>query len=121
MGDGKVNITAIKIDLNGVLYVVFDRIILHYDILSGANLEPFPNPNDFRFIDFKALSDGSIATLVDGDNLIRLNIDGYVQWLVENAISSVKDETDTRGLLAVDSKKILHCWNFCRICRCVFI
>ena len=42
--------------------------------------------------------------MVDGDNLVRLNIDGNVQWSVEDAISSVADETDTRGLLAVDSK-----------------
>lgn len=104
VGEGKVNITAIEVDLSGVLYVVFDRTILRYDIQSGATLDPLPNPNNFRFNDFKALSDGSFAAMVDGDNLVRLNIDGNVQWLVEDAISSVADETDTRGLLAVDSK-----------------
>ena len=107
-GEGKVNITAIEVDLNGVFYVVFDRTILRYDIQSGAILDPFPNPNNFRFNDFKALSDGSFAAMVDGDNLVRLNIDGNVQWSVEDAISSVADETDTRGLLAVDSKKTFY-------------
>lgn len=103
-GEGKVNITAIEIDLNGILYVVVDRNVLRFDIDSGKRLEPLANPDDFYYQDFKALSDGSYAALVDGDNLVRLNSDGSTRWIVEDAISSVADETDTRGLLAVDAK-----------------
>jgi len=103
-GEGKVNITAIEVDLNGILYVVVDRNVLRFDTNSGETLEPLANPDDYYYQDFKTLSDGSFAALVDGDNLVRLNNDGSNRWIVEDAISSVADETDTRGLLAVDAK-----------------
>ena len=103
-GEGKVNITAIEVDLNGTLYVVVDRTVLRFNTNSGERLEPLANPDDYYYQDFKSLSDGSFAALVDGDNLVRLNIDGSTRWMIEDAISSVADESDTRGLLAVDAK-----------------
>lgn len=103
-GEGKVNITAIEVDLNGILYVVVDRNVLRFNTNSGERLEPLANPDDYYYQDIKTLSDGSFVALVDGDNLVRLNMDGSTRWIVEDAISSVADETDTRGLLAVDAK-----------------
>lgn len=107
-GEGKVNITTIEVDLNGVLYVVVDRNVLRFDINSGERLEPLANPDDYYYQDFKTLSDDSYVALVDGDNLVRLNSDGSTRWIVVDAISSVADETDTRGLLAVDVKNNIY-------------
>jgi uncharacterized Zn finger protein (UPF0148 family) len=103
-GEGKVNITAIEVDLHGILYVVVDRTVLRFDTNSGNWLESLANPDDYYYQDFKALSDGSFAALVDGDNLARINTDGSTRWIVVDSISSVAEETDTRGLLAVDAK-----------------
>ncbi|MBI9043517.1 MAG: hypothetical protein JEZ06_03475 [Anaerolineaceae bacterium] len=101
-GDGKVVIYAIEIDQSGILYVALIDSILRYDTKSGNPLEPLPNPDEYRFNDFKILSDDGIGAVVDGEDLVRLKQDGSLIWIVEDAISSVADETDTRGLLVVD-------------------
>jgi hypothetical protein len=108
IGDGKVMIRALEVDLNGILYAAVDRTILRIDTTSSSFLDPFPNPTDFFFEDFRVLPDGSIAALVDGDNLVRFNNDGSTRWIVEEAISSMADENDTGGLLTIDDKNNLY-------------
>ncbi|MCJ7624259.1 MAG: hypothetical protein MUO76_12210 [Anaerolineaceae bacterium] len=100
-GDGKVVIRALEVDQDGILYAAA-RTILRYDTKTGEELEPIPNPNGYYFFDFKVLSGGGFGALVDGQTLVRLNPDGSPVWMVEDAISSVADETDTGGSLAVD-------------------
>ncbi|MBW6474626.1 MAG: NHL repeat-containing protein [Anaerolineaceae bacterium] len=103
-GEGKVYIKAIEVDLQGVLYVAYDRTILRYDTETGMVLDPFPNPDNYSFEDFKALPDQTFVAMVCGDNLVRLNSDGSTRWIVKKAISTIADEKDSRGLLAIDAK-----------------
>jgi len=107
-GEGKVIIRALEVDLNGILYAAIGQSILRFDTKSGNLLEPLSNPEDYFYHDIKLLPDGSLIAMVDGDNLVRLNKDGSTIWLVEDAISTIAGETDTRGLLAVDEKSNIY-------------
>jgi sugar lactone lactonase YvrE len=101
-GDGKVYIRALEVDQNGILYAAVDRTIRRYDTRSGSELEPLPNPENYFYEDFIVLPNGGFGALVDSETLVRLNPDGSIMWMVDDAISSVADESDTGGQLAVD-------------------
>ncbi len=102
LGDGKIYIRAVDVDQNGILYIAVDRNVLRINTSDGRFLEPVPNPNDFFYQDFKVLTDGSFGAVVDGENLTRLDESGNTIWYVDHAISSIADESDTRGKLAID-------------------
>lgn len=107
-GDGKVVIRSLEVDQNGILYAAIDRAIRRYDTRTGAELDPLPNPNNFFFEDFKLLSGGGFGAVVDGETLVRLDPDGSLVWMVEDAISSIAEESDTGGRLGIDGNNTFY-------------
>ena len=49
---------------------------------------------------------------MDGENLTRLDESGNTIWYVDHAISSIADESDTRGKLAIDGYNNFYRNNF---------
>jgi hypothetical protein len=107
-GDGKVRIWALEVDQDGVLYAAIDRTIRRYDTKTGAELEPLPNPNNYFYQDFKLLSGGGFGAVVNGKDLVRLNPDGSLVWMVEDAIGSISGESDTGGRLGIDGNNTFY-------------
>jgi DNA-binding beta-propeller fold protein YncE len=106
--DEKLIIYGLEVDQNGILYVAAARNILRYDTKTGLVMDPLPNPENYFFYDIKILSDGSIGALVTDDDLVRMNPDGTNLWFVEDAISSIAGDSDTRGRLAVDGNNNIY-------------
>ena len=106
--DKKLTIWALEVDQNGILYAAAARDILRYDTKNGSVLSPVPNPENYFFYDIKILTDGSIGALVTDDDLARINPDGTTIWYVEDAISAIAGDSDTRGRLAVDGNNNLY-------------
>jgi uncharacterized Zn finger protein (UPF0148 family) len=102
LGDGKVYIRSLDIDQKGILYIAIDRNILRIDTNTGSLIEPVPNPNNFFFDDFIVLSDNSFGIIDSKDNLARLDSDGNIIWIIEDAIYSIVDEKSLGGKLAID-------------------
>ena len=106
--DEKLIITGLEVDQNGILYAAAARNILRINTKTGLIMDPVPNPENYYYYDIKILSDGSIGALVTDDDLTRINPDGTTIWFVEDAISSISGDSDTRGRLAVDGNNNIY-------------
>jgi uncharacterized Zn finger protein (UPF0148 family) len=100
--DDRLIIWDLEVDQNGILYAAAERNILRYDTKSGEILSPIPNPENFFFYDLYILSDGSIGAVVEGETLIRMQMDGSIIWRVDDVITKLANRSDSNTRLTVD-------------------
>lgn len=94
-------IQSIDVSRGGILYVVYEGKIQRIDIGSGETLTPIEQPQMY-FDNIRVRADEKLAATANNDALILLDANGVPQWVVENAIESVAEESELSVSLAVD-------------------
>ena len=93
---------SLAIDRTDQVYAAYRGDIWRYAGPTGEALGVLPNPADHYF-DYAVLApDGNLLAVASGENLVRLDNEGQVQWVVEEAISSVSGDAELDTRLAVD-------------------
>jgi DNA-binding beta-propeller fold protein YncE/DNA-directed RNA polymerase subunit RPC12/RpoP len=95
-------IQALEADDSGVLLLVSRGSIRRFDAASGAELEPFPNPDNLSFEDLNLAPDGRLAVIVDGEDIYVFDA-SYNQILhVPQAVSSVTNDSELDADIDID-------------------
>jgi len=93
---------SLVVDRTGRVYAAYRGEIVRFDGESGETLGALPNPGDLYF-DYAVLTpDGGLVAVVDGEDLVRMDSRGQVQWMVPEAISGVSGDAELEARLAVD-------------------
>lgn len=85
---------------DGTVFVPVFGKILKFDA-AGAPLGAIENP-DYRFEDIDLAPDGSLVTIANGEDIVWLSPDGQVTQVVEDAVSTVSDDSELNAKIAVD-------------------
>ena len=95
-------IEALEVDLSGVLLVVSRGEIRRFDLASGAELEPFPNPNDLDFEDLSIAPDGRLAVIADDEDVFVYDASGNQILYIPQAVSSVSNDSELDADIDID-------------------
>jgi ribosomal protein L7/L12 len=80
---------SLAVDRNNQVYATYRGQIWRFDGDTGEALEPVPNPADLYFDYIVLTPDGSLLAAASGEDLVRLDKSGRIQWIVEEAISNI--------------------------------
>jgi ribosomal protein L7/L12 len=101
---GDIYLTGMAADRKGVVYTVVGSMLYVYDGLTGTLLGRMDHPDGWGFDDVTAAPDGSIVAswYKNRDDIIRFNPNGKNTLLLENAISSITNDSEMEMRMAVD-------------------
>lgn len=95
-------IQKLTADRSGTVMAVYGGELWKYDGQTGKLLGKMNNPQDYYYEDLAMTADGGWVAAKDGEDLLRFDGDWNEMWMVEDAISSVTDDSASGARLAVD-------------------
>jgi LSD1 subclass zinc finger protein len=95
-------IQALEADPSGVLLVVSRGAIRRFDAASGAELQPFPNPDDLSFEDLSLAPDGRLAVIVDGEDIYVFDASFNQILHVPQAVSAITNDSELDADIDID-------------------
>jgi streptogramin lyase len=95
-------IYSLEVDRNGIVYAAYGREFNRFEGDSGRQLEPLSNPLDQVAHTIRSMADGGLIAVYGNDSLVRFNATGGVDWVLENSVSTVADETEMTVRVASD-------------------
>lgn len=103
-GDGKSPLRGIAVDRKGIFYAVVKGEINRFEAATGKPLGKIPYAPGWGFDDVAATADGGLvaAWYKNRDDIVRLDPQGQVQFVIEKAISGVTDSAELDTRVAVD-------------------
>jgi predicted RNA-binding Zn-ribbon protein involved in translation (DUF1610 family) len=105
----KAIIQSMDIANGDALFVATGGQLRRFDTGNGRELDPYPNPStDYYFEDVAIAPDGRIALISRGENLVVLDPDMQILFEVQDAVSSITDDSELSSDVAIDSTGNLY-------------
>ncbi|NPV78310.1 MAG: hypothetical protein HPY59_18295 [Anaerolineae bacterium] len=89
-------------DRSGVVFALYAGEIWKYDGRTGKALGQVDNPQDYYYEDLAMTADGGWVAVKDSEDLLRFDGEWSEMWMVEDAVSSITDDSASGARLAVD-------------------
>lgn len=105
---GKVYLGGMDASRDGIVWVAYGGEIWQYEGETGKFLGKFEYAEDHYFDDLALTSDGGLAVISNGDDLIRFDSQGQALFNVEDAVSNQTGKSELDARIAVDGLGFIY-------------